>query len=51
MSHVIGATHRRKTQSRKMKNDASKDMDEWTKKQHDTLEFCNLEIGSTCNNP
>jgi hypothetical protein len=36
--------------SRKMKNDASKTLDKWTKKHHDTLEFCNMNIGSTCNN-
>jgi hypothetical protein len=36
---------------RKMKHDASKTLDEWTKKQRDTLEFCNLDIVSTWNNP
>jgi hypothetical protein len=44
------ATYRRKTLSRKMKNDASKTLGKWTKKHHDTLEFCKLNIGSTCNN-
>jgi hypothetical protein len=36
MSHVMGATHGKKTQSRKMKHGASKTLGEWTKKQHDT---------------
>jgi hypothetical protein len=36
--------------SRKMKNGASKTLGKWTKKHHDTLEFCKLNIGSTCNN-
>jgi hypothetical protein len=35
---------------RKMKHDGSKTLDEWTKKQHDALEFYNLDIRSTCNN-
>jgi hypothetical protein len=35
---------------RKMKHDASKTLDEWTKKQHNTLEFCNLDIVSTWSN-
>jgi hypothetical protein len=33
-----------------MKNDASKMLGERTKKQRDTLEFCKLDIESTCNN-
>jgi hypothetical protein len=33
---TIGATHRRKTRSRKMKNDASKTLGKRSKKQHDT---------------
>jgi hypothetical protein len=44
------ATYRRKTPVKKMKNDASKTLGKWTKKHHDTLEFCKLNIGSTCNN-
>jgi hypothetical protein len=36
--------------SRKMKNDASKTLGKQTKKHHDTLEFCLMNIGSTCNN-
>jgi hypothetical protein len=39
-----------RTLSRKVKHDASKTLDEWTKKQHDTLELCKLDIVSTCNN-
>jgi hypothetical protein len=35
---------------RKTKHGASKTLDKWTKKQRDTLEFYNLDIGSTCNN-
>ena len=44
------ATYRRKTPVKKMKNGASKTLGKWTKKHHDTLEFCKLNIGSTCNN-
>jgi hypothetical protein len=36
--------------SRKTKNDASKTLGKQTKKHHDTLEFCKMNIGSTCNN-
>jgi hypothetical protein len=36
MSHVMGATHGRKTQSRKMKHDASNTLGGRTKKQRDT---------------
>jgi hypothetical protein len=43
------ATYRRLL-SRKAKNDASKALGKWTKKHHDTLEFCKMNIGSTCNN-
>jgi hypothetical protein len=44
------ATCRRKTPVKKMKNDASKTLGKRTKKHHDTLEFCKMNIGSTCNN-
>jgi hypothetical protein len=50
-SQIIGVTHKRKTRSRKMKHDASKTLGEWTKKQHDTIEFCKLAIRSRSNNP
>jgi hypothetical protein len=36
---------------RKMKHDASKTLDEWTKKELDILELYKLDIGSTCKNP
>jgi hypothetical protein len=39
-----------RTLSRKMKNDASKTLGKQTKKHHDTLEFCKMNIESTCNN-
>jgi hypothetical protein len=42
------ATCRRKTPVKK--NDASKILGKQTKKYHDTLEFCKMNIGSTCNN-
>jgi hypothetical protein len=50
MSQIIDATHKTRPLPRKMKHDASKTLDGWTKKQCETLEFCKLDIESTCNN-
>jgi hypothetical protein len=36
--------------AREMKDDNSKTLGEWTKKQCDTPELYKLGIGSTCNN-
>jgi hypothetical protein len=49
-SQIIGATHRRECLSRKRKDAASNTLGEQTKKQHDTLESCELDIVSTSNN-